>query len=518
MGYLKTGLIGLCAAVILTGCASEQRALAALPPADPDPLATYETRPAPTAGSRVAVGAQVVAPLPANRVLAPLQLPQAEIDRTYKNHHADLSSSLNSQNAPSLQLAWSVPTDAPVSHTPLVENGRAYFADWKGYAYAVDLASGRTLWKEKIQETVNEKWPWHGIVGTGALGGGLLYEASMEGMAYGIDPETGRTVWQTRITDDPHAGNIGKLTYYDGLVYIGLSSVEEPLTKMQEGFEPNFQGKVKALDARTGEIVWTLPLAVPPADGATVWSSFAIDTTNGVLYFTTSNNYTHANELSDAMVAADAKTGKIYWFDQVTNNDIWTMANPKGPDYAFGAGPQLFEAVIDGQNRALVGAGQKSGVFYVWDRETGQRVWTATVGYGHVGGGIHGEASVGADRIIIWGNNAFPYANPEKHPMDLKAVDPATGGYLWVVPKAQPAVQISAGFLADDVYFVGSLDGMVRGYDANTGQKVWESKKHGSVSSSLWVEDGTLLWGTGVPKQFGGATGQNGVFAYKPSR
>lgn len=69
-------------------------------------------------------------------------------------------------------------------------------------------------------------------------------------------------------------------------------------------------------------------------------------------------------------------------------------------------------------------------------------------------------------------HNAFPYTNPAQHPMDIKAVDPATGDYLWVAPKAQPAVQISAGFLAGDVYFVGSLDGMVRAYDAQTGEKL----------------------------------------------
>ena len=99
--------------------------------------------------------------------------------------------------------------------------------------------------------------------------------------------------------------------------------------------------------------------------------------------------------------------------------------------------------------------------------------------------------------------------------MDIKAVDPRTGAYIWVTPKAQPALQVSAGFLAGDVYFVGSLDGMVRAYDAATGQKVWTSGAHGPVASSLWVENGTLLWGTGVPQRFGGAKDGYGVVAYR---
>ena len=444
-----------------------------------------------------------------------LAVPEAVQERDLFNHHADLDSPVNTDNVEQMEYAWSVPTEAPVSHTPLLAGERAYFADWNGFVYAVNAEDGSIIWKKKVQETVHDQWPWHGFVGTGAIGEGVLYEASMEGIAYALDLDTGDVLWQTKITDDPQAGNVGRMLYYDGLVYVGLSSVEELLDKKKPGFEPNFQGKVKALDAKTGEIVWIRPLAIPPTTGATVWSSFAIDPELGMLYFTTSNNYTEpANDLSDAIVAVGAKTGDIFWHRQVTEQDIWTKENPLGPDYAFAAGPQLFDVEIDGRRRKLVGAGQKSGVFYVSDRITGEPVWSVTVGYGNLGGGIHGEASIGPDRIIIWGNNAYPYKNPEQHPMDIKAVDPATGNYLWVKPKAQPAVEISAGFLANDVYFVGSLDGQVRAYNAKDGSHLWTSGKHGSVASSIWVDENMVLWGAGVPKQFGGNAGQNGVFAY----
>lgn len=98
--------------------------------------------------------------------------------------------------------------------------------------------------------------------------------------------------------------------------------------------------------------------------------------------------------------------------------------------------------------------------------------------------------------------------------MDIAALHPATGKPFWVKPKVQPAVEISAGYVANDVWFVGSLDGQVRAYNTQTGDRLWTSQKHGSVASSLWVHGDMLLWGAGVPKRFGGNAGQPGLFAY----
>lgn len=432
------------------------------------------------------------------------------------NHHASTATPINAGNVKGMRLAWSVPTKDPVSHAPLVDGERTFFADWGGSVYAVDNRNGRVLWRKQVEKGVKKQWPWHGFAGTGTMDDRLLYEASVEGMAYAIDKQTGDVVWQRRIADDEHGGNLARMLVHDGLVYIGMSSPEEVLSAKVKDFQVNFRGKVMALDARTGQTVWERWLAEPPHTGVAVWSSFAIDPATNTLYFTTSNNYVgEASALSDALVAANAKTGEILWHRQVTMHDVWTMASPIGPDYAFGAGPQLFEAVVAGRPRQLVGAGQKSGTFFVWDRISGEPIWSFTLGYGHVGGGIHGEASITPDRILLWSNNAFPYKDPEKHPMDIAALEPATGKPLWVTKKAQPALQISAGHVANDVYFVGSLDGQVRAYNTRTGKRLWTSNKHGSVASSLWVHGDMLLWGAGVPKQFAGNAGQPGLFAYK---
>ena len=430
------------------------------------------------------------------------------------NQHSDTTNAINSQNVANMQLAWQIDTDDYVSHSPLTDGDRVYFADWGGNVYGADASTGEIAWKNKIAEPM-QQWPWHGFAGTGTLAENVLVEASVEGTAFGVDLDTGEVLWETEFTDDPEAGSISALLHHDGLVYIGVSSVEEPLSKMLENFEVNARGKVVALDANTGEIAWERYLVEPSQNGVTVWSSFALDPEMNALFFTTGNNYTgEATELSDSLVAVDAQTGEIIWATQTLEHDVWLPVAPKGPDYDFGAGAQLFEASIDGEMRKLVGAGQKSGFYWAFDRMTGEPLWFSSIGYGSKGGGIHAEAAVGDGTIYVWSNNRYLYPlKPEEHPINVKAIDTATGEYLWVKPDVQAAGVTSAGFLANDVYFVGTLDGQVYAYRASDGEQLWTSQKHPGISASLNVVSDRLYFSAGIPQPFG-AGKEHGVFAY----
>ena len=362
-----------------------------------------------------------------------------------------------------------------------------------------------------------KEWPWYGFAGTGVLAEGKLIEASVEGNAFALDAATGNVLWTTEFTEDEHAGNLSELFYYNGLVYIGVQSVEEPLTTMIENFEVNFQGEVVALDVNTGEIVWEKPLVYPPHTGVPMWISFALDPELNMLYFTTGNNYTgEATELSDAMIAVDASTGEIRWANQVTQHDVWTPADPEGPDYDFGGGAQLFVAKVNGRDRKLVGGAQKSGFYHVFDAITGKKIWSTSFGYGGIDGGMHGEASIGNGRILGWANNSYIHTQPpSQYPISVKAVDAATGSHKWVINHAQPAA-IVPGYLANDVYFVGSLDGTLQAYKADNGEQLLSMKAPAPIISWLWVRDNTLYFGGGAPPVLGkwADQGENGMYAY----
>jgi len=441
---------------------------------------------------------------------------EKEAENPLTNLHATESSTIDSKSIKNLEHVWKYATEHPVSHAPLVDKGAVYFGDWGGTIYKVDAKKGSLIWKKSIEKPMID-WSWYGFAGTGTLGDGMVFEASVEGNAFALDQSSGELLWQTEFTDDGEAGNLSVLLYNHGMVYIGVSSVEEMLDS--PSFEPNLQGKVIALNAKTGEKAWERFLVEPPKNGVPMWTSFALDTDENTLFFTTGNNYTgeEASEMSDSMVAVDAKTGVVKWSYQVTPHDVWTHHQKKGPDYDFSGGAQLFTAKIDGETRKLVGGGQKSGVYTAWDAKTGEKIWESVIGYGGVKGGMHGEASINDTTVFAWSNNNYAHTPPAESPLTVKALDAATGELKWVANESQPASLVT-GFLANDVYIVGSVEGTLQAYDASNGKKVWSHKNAAPIISWLIADGNMLYMGGGTPKMFGEwadyGKNENGMFAY----
>ncbi|WP_439882133.1 outer membrane protein assembly factor BamB family protein [Pontibacter sp. MBLB2868] len=437
-------------------------------------------------------------------------------DQSLWNQLADTESSINSSNVKAMQLAWKYNTSTPVSHSPLVDETGVYFGDWSGTVYKLNPQNGQVVWKKTIEQP-KKMWPWHGLAGTGTLGEDKLFEASVEGTAFAIDKNSGNVLWQTKITDDPEAGSLSTLLYHNGMVYVGLQSVEEALTAKMKDFKPDFQGKVMALNASNGQVAWERVLVEKPHNGCAVWSSFALDPELDMLYFTTGNNYTgEATDMSDAIVAVNAKTGEVKWHYQATQHDVWTKASKEGPDYDFAGGPQIFVASVNGQPRKLVGAGQKSGKYLVFDAQTGDKVWETVIGYGGVDGGMHGEASIGKDAVIAWSNNAYSHTMPpDKHKLSLKKLDAATGKHQWVMDKAQPAA-IAPGYLVNDVYILGSLDGTIQAYSTTDGKVLASMMNPAPVLARMAVKGNSLYVSSGVAGIFGDwkDKGENGVYVY----
>jgi hypothetical protein len=97
------------------------------------------------------------------------------------------------------------------------------------------------------------------------------------------------------------------------------------------------------------------------------------------------------------MLALDATTGAILAHYQATADDSFAADNPvAGPDYDFGASPNLFSGPSGEQ---LVGEGQKSGTYWALDRVTMKPVWDRSVGAGGYLGGIIGSTAYDGTRI-----------------------------------------------------------------------------------------------------------------------
>ena len=86
---------------------------------------------------------------------------------------------------------------------------------------------------------------------------GMLYRGSQDGRVLAYDFKTGKRLWQTTIADQ----KVGETTpaapiAWDGLIFAGNAS----------GNSKGGKGRVYALDAKTGKIVWEFFL-VPKTDG-----------------------------------------------------------------------------------------------------------------------------------------------------------------------------------------------------------------------------------------------------------
>ena len=87
------------------------------------------------------------------------------------------------------------------------------------------------------------------------------------------------------------------------------------------------------------------------------------------------------------------------------NND-GNCPDPAGPDYDFGQGPSLFKTTHDGKKVELLGAGQKSGIYWALDPDTGEIVWSTQVGPGGLTGGLQWGSATDGEQIYTAVSNS----------------------------------------------------------------------------------------------------------------
>ncbi|WP_437287470.1 outer membrane protein assembly factor BamB family protein [Sorangium sp. So ce406] len=467
-------------------------------------------------------------------------------------HNADDERELGPANVASLSVRWSFTTSGSVSATPAVDHHAVYFPDWGGSLYKLDAETGLPLWTRTIP----------GLTGTAdaisrtspALHGHMLYLGTQAG-AYllAVDHRTGDLLWKTQVDPHPAAIVTQSPVVHGGRVYVGVSSREE-LFAVDDGYPCcTFRGSVAALDAVTGELLWQTYLVPAGYSGGAVWAGApAIDVGRRALYVTTGNNYSVPPSVAgcaetagddplaaeaclapddhiDAIVALDLDTGATKWARRLQGFDAWTGAcfygydwcpSPMGPDYDFGTGAALFTAGTGAHRRALVGAGQKSGIFWALDRDDGSVVWSTLVGPGGILGGIMWGVALDESRIYVPVGNSDQTAHT-LHPSgeiitwgSWSALDPATGELLWQTADPTAGAQDRGPLtVANGVVYAGSMSGDVHALSAATGAVLWSHPADGSVNAGPAVSRGTVYWGSGY-QSFGVGTPGHTLFAF----
>ena len=506
-------------------------------------------------GVACALGMALAAPADASSGGA--QWTSAGGDRTNTRFQAS-EHEISPATAGDLDVDWVVETGGDVSATPAVDEERVYFPDWSGNLYAVDRDTGEVVWARTIPG-------YTGIPGdkaraTPAISGDMLVIGNQGpfgggGKILGIDKNTGDLRWATQVEDHFAAIITQSATINAGVAYVGVASQEEALAALVPDYPCcSFRGSMAALDVRTGKLLWKTYMLPAGYSGNAVWgSSPAVDTRRGSVYIATGNNYSvppdvlqcvadavgdpvatqaclAADDYFDAIMALDLRTGAIKWATRALPYDAWTVdcipffgdgdncPEPAGPDYDFGQAPALFKArTAQGGSRELVGAGQKSGVYWALDPATGAVVWSTQTGPGGTAGGLQWGSAVDGQRVYTANanSNLVPWGPNGSTAGMWAALDAATGEILWQVAPPQGGGASGPVTTANGVVFGCSLDGLGHMYalDAASGAVLWQYASGGSCLSGAAISDGTLYWGSGY-SNFGFGTPNNRLYAF----
>ncbi len=218
---------------------------------------------------------------------------------------------------------------------------------------------------------------------------GVLYRGTQDGRVLAYDFKTGKRLWQTSIAD-PQKGESAPAApiAWNGLVFIGNAG----------GDIKGVKGRMYALDAKTGKIVWEFylvpkgpgdvargPEGRSPLDGSTwttppgspitggaTWSSYTLDPDKGLLYVPGGNPAPDfgadmrggENLYSGSVVVLDAKTGDYKSHFKLVPKD-WH-------DWDVSSAPVLIHSAA---GKDIMLAAPKDGHLYGFDLASGQMLY-----------------------------------------------------------------------------------------------------------------------------------------------
>jgi polyvinyl alcohol dehydrogenase (cytochrome) len=410
-----------------------------------------------------------------------------------------------------LELKWTFayPASVRARSFPTFAYGALYVGSQNGAVYALDAKSGCIRWTFETSAEVRTP-----IVVPSAPGKlKRAFFGDIVGRVYAVDATTGKMLWRERVDPHPSATITGAPVYFEGSVYVPVSSLEEATVSPTYPC-CSFRGSVVAFDAATGTRRWqryvideephevgqtATGTKIFAPSGAAVWNTPSVDAKRGLLYIGTGNNYTGpADARSNAMIALDLKSGRIVWAWQVSSGDAWNVGcmiglqscpAHSGPDFDIGSGI-IFGRAASGAE--LLFAGSKSGTAVALDAaRPDAALWTRRVGRGSIQGGIQFGMAFDGKRLYVpiadMGNAMddsqkarLAAAGPARP--GLYALDASDGKILWEAPAddvcagrafCDPGILASIAAIPGAV-FAGHMDGRLRAYDAASGKVLWQ--------------------------------------------
>lgn len=185
------------------------------------------------------------------------------------NHRYSPLTQINTANVGQLRAAWRTHLDGSGlgpqysgEAQPLVHKGVIYVVTGADDVFAVSVKTGAILWKYQahLAEITTVCCGW---TSRGvAMGEGKIFVGQLDGKLVALDARTGKIVWSVQSEKWQEGYTItGAPLYYNGLFIVGAG-----------GSEKAIRGRLRAFNAKTGKPAWVFhTIPAPGEPGAETW-------------------------------------------------------------------------------------------------------------------------------------------------------------------------------------------------------------------------------------------------------
>ncbi len=450
---------------------------------------------------------------------------------------------INTRTVRNLGVAWTLALPPSANEAaPLVHDG-VLFIESADTVEAIDAAEGSILWQyvRSLPDALHN--------GRDARMKGLaifedkLYAPTADGHIVALDVKTGNLRWDHAVVSPEQGVHPGQ---FDG-AYFHISGGPllvhgKVIVGVSLGIDTGGGDFIVGLDAQSGDEKWRFNTVARPGQpggdswngapvneryGSGVWSIGSYDPDLNLVYFGTGNTYDVGTLLApragktlsnndalytDSTLALDADTGKLSWFYQHMNRDVWDL------DWAFEQ--SLITLPLNGKPTKLVVTGGKSAIFDAVNRIDGKYEFSKDLGLQNLVARIDPKSG---KKIIK------PELEPQPGRTDIicpastgarswptTAFDPASN-YLYVPLLDNDCMDYSWALRDADKIAAGGMDvrlgarpkpdndgnfGRIEAIDLKSRQLVWSKRQRAPIASSLLASAGGLLFSGARDRRF----------------
>jgi quinoprotein glucose dehydrogenase len=332
------------------------------------------------------------------------------------NRHSPLTQ-IDRRNVGQLKIAWTYRTGElgagfaradklAFEATPVMVRDSLYLSTPTNIVIALDPASGQQRWRydpridrdRRYSEATSRgvsSWIDDDADPTAPCAHRIIM-GTLDARLIALDGRTGRpcrdfgTGGKVNLNAGVREGSTGNYlvtsppAIYRNIVIVGSAIGDNGGVEMQRGI-------VRAFDARSGKQLWAWdpiptsdneaarrgwqPKSAQRTGAANAWSVLSVDAGRGLVFVPTGSaspdffggERTGDNLYANSLVALHAETGAVAWHRQLVHHDLW--------DYDVPAQPMLIDIDRDNKSIPAVVQATKTGMLFVFDRETGEPVF-----------------------------------------------------------------------------------------------------------------------------------------------